>query len=439
MDGVGDSDGVGQALAALLSPRPGDGVTVADGDRIRATYVLQGVPSLAAAADAVAVEASTGSTTAAPDVVAAVGGRVVAVEAVGWFAPLLPSAPLRRDGVGSAELGRVTVDWPVTNAASLAGLLNVVLGETNETGAFGACRLVGLALPAGWIGDGDGGADGMAPPAAATARFGPRFGVDGVRAASGVRDRPLVGAIVKPSTGLDAEAFAAAAHLLALGGCDFVKDDELLGDPVGCRFADRVRATRGMLAHVEASQGRRVLYAPNVTGPLDGLSDRIALAREAGCGMVMVNAFVMGLEVLRHVARHAGVPVLAHRVGAGPLMRSTVVGASPAIVAGLTRLAGGDVILAGGVQGKLYEEDAEVLAAADACLRPLGDAKPSMPMNGGGHSAETVGPSLAAFGHVDFVHLLGARATEHPDGPEVGVRLAREAVLAASTETDGVS
>lgn len=398
---MGDADAL---LAGLGRPRPGDGVTRASGDRVVATYVLQGAPSLAAAAEAVAVEESTGLTRPDADVTARVGGEVLAVEVAGVARIALPAAPLARAGVAGGEVGRVTVAWASANAATLPGLLTMVVGETLETGTFGACRLVGLALPDALLG----------------ALAGPAFGTD----AFAVPGRPVLGAIVKPSTGLDPSGCAEVAAVLARGGADLVKDDELLTDPPFCRYAERVGAVRAAVAAVEDATGRRVVYAPNATGDLDGLGERLALARDSGCGGVMLNALAVGLETLRWAAGRAGVPVFAHRVGSGALVRPPAVGVSPGVLAGLTRLAGGDLVQVGAVAGKMFEDDAVVVDAADACLGALGRVRAALPVVGGGMSHRSVGPVAAEMGERRFCHLLGSAAVEDPGGAEAGVRRA---------------
>lgn len=392
-------------LEALGRPRPGDGVHVS-GERVEATYVVQGVPDLEAAAHEIVIEESTGTPAAAPDVVARVGGEVVSIEPAGVEELALASAPLERDGVRAAAVGRVGVAWPAENAASLPALLTMVVGETTERGAFGACRLVRLGVP-----------DALASDCG-----GPRFGLDGVRSALGTEGRPVIGAIVKPSTGLGPVEFAAVAAALAEGGADFVKDDELLGDPPHCPYAERVRVVRARLDRIEDRMGRRVAYAANATGPLETLGRRLEIAADHDTGMVMLNGVVVGLDVLRWAATRAAVPVFAHRVMSGVLTRPGAIGMSPAVLCGLTRLAGADLVQVGGVAGKIFEDDETIRANADACRRPLGGLAPALPTSGGGQGAATVVANAALFGDTGFCHLLGSVAVDDPAGATAGVR-----------------
>ena len=80
------------------------------------------------------------------------------------------------------------------------------------------------------------------PDAFAAKYAGPQFGVDGTRELSGVRGRPLLGTIIKPSVGLDAEQTAALVKTLAEAEIDFIKDDELQADGPLCPFEARVES-----------------------------------------------------------------------------------------------------------------------------------------------------------------------------------------------------
>ncbi|GEM_PF-646800 len=384
--------------------RSADSPAIAE-EALTAVYVLQGAPSLAEAAEALVIEESTGMRFPGPDAVARVGGQVLDVAVAGVYPLATLSAPLARAGVTTAEVGRVTVSWPAENVGCVPSLLTMVLGEANETGMFAACRLVGLALP----------------DAVLDCFSGPSFGMQGVCQAIGVRHRPLVGAIVKPSTGLTPEEHARVARELAMGGADFVKDDELLMDPPHCRFSERVQQAEKWLTEVAVATGRRPFYAPNATGGLAGLRERLALASHAGCGLVMLNALALGLEVLQWSALQSDVAVFGHRVLSGAIARSDALGLSPVLLAGLTRLCGADFVQVGGVQGKIFEDDELVRANAVACSSPLGKIAAAVPVSGGGQSDLTAQANADLFGHFDFCHLLGSVAVEDPDGPRAGV------------------
>jgi ribulose-bisphosphate carboxylase large chain len=340
-------------------------------------------------ARALAVEESTGTEAIPAEMAARVGGEV-----------------LEEGG------GRAVIAWPWRNwGPNLPQLMaSVLVGEGCETARFTRCRLVALEWPDELV---------------AAVGGGPRFGLDGVRARlRAAPGRPLLGGIVKPSLGLSPSEVAATAAALGRGGCSFVKDDELLADPDWCPLLERVRRVAEALAAV----GRPVMYAANVSGPIETLLDRAAAAVAAGAGAIMVNAFATGIDAVRAVASAGlGVPVLAHRVGAGPIARNPEVGVDGSVLCELTRIAGADLVQIGGFGGKLFDTAEEVARNLAACRRPLGGARVPVPVNGGGVWAGSAPAVLGAAGP-DVMLLLGMGAYEHPGGPEAGARSVAEAI-----------
>ena len=59
---------------------------------------------------------------------------------------------------------------------------------------------------------------------------GPKFGIQGVRELLGVPDRPLLNNMIKPCTGYTPEVGVELFRAAAMGGCDIIKDDELLAN-----------------------------------------------------------------------------------------------------------------------------------------------------------------------------------------------------------------
>jgi ribulose-bisphosphate carboxylase large chain len=355
-----------------------------DGGDLVATFELEPHGS----AGALAVEESTGTEAVAPSLAELVGGRVV-----------------------SEAGGRAVIAWPWTNwGANLPQLMaSVLVGEGVETTRFTRCRVVAVEWPGELV---------------AALGGGPRLGLDGVRVLLGAPERPLLGGIVKPSLGLAPAEVAHTAALLARGGCDLVKDDELMADPGWCPLAERVP----LVARALAAVGSPCLYAANISGPVDTLLDRAAAAVAAGAGAIMVNAFATGIDAVRAVAAAGlAVPVFAHRVGAGPLVRNPHFGVSGSVLCELTRLAGADFVQIGGFGGKLFDTWGEVAANLEACRRPLAGAAVPVPVNGGGVWAGSVPDVLGAAGR-DVMLLVGAGAYEHPGGVEAGARSVRQAI-----------
>jgi ribulose 1,5-bisphosphate carboxylase large subunit-like protein len=295
-----------------------------------------------------------------------------------------------RGRVVSVEQGRATLEFPAPNWGRDVTLLvsSLLAGEWADAAAFERCRLVEVEWPSGLL-------------------PGPAFAAP---------NTVLVGAIVKPSLGLSPAEVAATAAVLAEGGADLVKDDELLGDPEWCPIEERVRAVAAVLPS-------GVRYAANVSGPLDTLLERAALAVELGAGAVMVNAFAQGLDSVRALREAGlGVPIFAHRVGAALWAREARHGVAPAVIAQVTRLAGADYVQVGSFSGSVYDTPEDVRAQIHACHAPLDSVQRAVAVIGGGVGPENAAVQLDAAGTRSGVMLLLGSAAYDGGSPDEAVR-----------------
>src|SRR5208337_2191278 len=71
---------------------------------------------------------------------------------------------------------------------------------------------------------------------------GPKFGVQGLRELTGVKDRPLSLHIIKPKMGMTPEQVANQVYQTALGGVDMCKDDEMTSDVYNSTYIDRIKS-----------------------------------------------------------------------------------------------------------------------------------------------------------------------------------------------------
>ncbi len=388
--------------------------------RIEADYWIESAWPLAEAAEAMAGEQSSGTFLPipgeTPELKERAAARVVALEELGEVPG--PSLP----GAGRAErahrAGRVTLSWPLDNMGpSLPNLIAAVAGNLFELNQFSGLRLLDLRLPDEF----------------AAAHPGPAFGIEGTRRLAAVEGRPLIGTIVKPSVGLDAEATAALVAELCAAGLDFVKDDELQGDGPACRFEDRARAVMAVVERAADRTGRKLMFAFNVTGEIDEMRRRHDLVRSLGGTCVMVNLTGVGLAGMLALRRHADLPIHAHRNGWGALTRCPALGFDYAAWSKIWRLAGADHMHVNGLRNKFCEADESVIASARSLLTPMFEGKPcvAMPVFSSGQSAAQVWDTYAALGTPDLIYAAGGGIMGHPGGPAAGVKALREAWDAA--------
>jgi ribulose-bisphosphate carboxylase large chain len=392
-------------------------------DRIEADYLLETPIDPRRAAETIAGEQSSGTFVAVPgetpELKERSAARVTALEILEEGAPRR-SLPSARGEWGGERItrARMTLSWPLaTLGPSLPNLVATVAGNLFELAAVSGLRLLDIRLP----------------PAFAAAYPGPRFGIEGTRRLAGVEGRPLIGTIIKPSVGLDAEATAALVEELCRAGIDFIKDDELQSDGPACPFDERVRAVMRVVEAQADRTGRKVMYAFNLTGEIDQMRRRhdTLVAHGATCAMASLNS--VGLAGMVELRRFCELPIHAHRNGWGYLSRHPLLGWSYLAWQKLWRLAGADHMHVNGLQNKFSEPDESVVESARACLMPMFEDKPCtvMPVFSSGQTARQAHPTWAALRSTDLIMTAGGGIMAHPDGPAAGVRSLREAWDAA--------
>lgn len=394
--------------------------------RIRARYSLETRYPLAEAAAALAGEQSSGTFRAIPGetpaLLARFGARVEAIrdEGLGERAALPGSRPPPGQPDARPRRGEIDVSWSLENTGTdLPTVWATVMGNSFELHHFSALKLVDVAFPAEFQ---------QAYP-------GPAFGVTGTRALAGVTGRPIIGTIIKPSVGLSPLETGELAETLIGAGLDFIKDDELMGDPPHSPFADRFEAVMRAIDRQADRTGRKVMYAANITGEMDAMLRRLDRIAERGGTCAMVVLAAVGLPAVTAVRRHAGVPLHGHRAGWGLYSRSPDLGISYVAYQKFWRLAGVDHLHVNGLRNKFCEPDASVLLSARTCLTPLvaapGRPDLAMPVFSSAQTAVQVADTYAALGSADLIHCCGGGIMAHPDGIAAGVASLRDAWDAA--------
>ncbi len=390
-------------------------------ERLRATYLLETGYELERAAAVIAGEQSSGTFVAVPGETAELreraGARVERITALAdAVSPALTGAG--NDGSGRWRRGEIELSWPLGNLGpSLPNLAATISGNLFELREVSGLRVLDVQLPAAF----------------ATANPGPQFGIDGTRALTSVRDRPLIGTIIKPSVGLSPEDTATLVGVLCDGGIDFIKDDELQADGTHCPFDARVRAVMRVVRDHAERTGRKVMVAFNLTGEVDEMRARHDLVRDEGGTCVMASLNSVGLSGLLALRRHADLCIHGHRNGWGMFSRHPLLGWSYAAWQKLWRLAGADHLHVNGLRNKFSESDDSVIESARAVLTPLFADAPcnAMPVFSSGQSALQAEETWRRLGSVDLIYAAGGGIMAHPGGFAAGVASLHQAWDAA--------
>mgnify|MGYP001194431918 CR=1 FL=1 len=260
---------------------------------------------------------------------------------------------------------------------------------------------------------------------------GPIFGMDGLRAMLGVKDRPLLGAILKPCVGVAPDASAKGAVDAAEGGAEVIKDDELMSYPDYSPMLDRLKAVMAGLKAV--GREKSTLYAVNITGP--NLIDRASRAIEAGANSIMVNFQAVGWAASEDLVRYlreqnVKVPIFGHSAGMGAYYRAPGAGISTALCCGkLARIIGMDMPLVYPDSGRFGISTNEMVETHRACIGKMGPIKPACMTLAGGVRAGTIDYLMGILGNDDML-MAGGGIYGHPDGATAGAKSILQAMEA---------
>lgn len=333
-------------------------------------------------------------------------------------APSLPDAGLPEGRADSWNQAHVTLSWPLENLGpSLPNLIATIAGNLFELEPFSGLRLLDVRLPTEF----------------AERYQGPKFGMSGTRRLAEVEGRPLIGTIIKPSVGLNADQTAALVADLCEGGIDFIKDDELQADGPACPFEDRVKAVMRVVNDAAEKSGRKVMVAFNLTGDIDEMRRRHDLVLAHGGTCIMASLTAVGMSGMIELGKHTQLPIHAHRCGWGALTRSPMLGWAYPAWSKLWRLAGADHMHVNGLDSKFTESNGSVVASAKSLSDPLFEQKPmrAVPVFSSGQTIRQAAGTLEAVGTPDLIVTAGGGVVAHPDGVAAGVTALRNAWEAA--------
>ncbi len=279
---------------------------------------------------------------------------------------------------------------------------------------------------------------------------GPKYGIEGIRKLTKVKDRPLLGTIVKPKVGLNEVEHAKICGDAWIGGLDIVKDDENLTSMTFNKFEKRVMETLKTRDKMENETGERKFYMPNITAPLSIMKNRADFVIENGGEYVMVDILTVGFSALQEIRDYLddkNIVIHAHRAMHAALTRNKKHGMTMLALSKLMRLIGMDQLHTGTVVGKMEGGKKEVLECnkiltaqkiSDNNITMLnqdwGDIKPTLPVASGGLSPLHI-PDLIEILGKDMVYQFGGGCHGHPSGTEAGAKAIRQAIDAVLEDT----
>lgn len=312
----------------------------------------------------------------------------------------------------------VRIAFPVVNTAyQTTMVLNNVLSDISMGGML---KLVDLTLPPSFL-----------------SHFkGPKFGADGIREMSNthVNKRALTCTILKPCVGMTAKQAADIFYEHALGGADFIKDDENMGYWGDLTITDRVKAIVEAERRAFEQTGEHTTYLCNVTDRPDRMIDNAREAVEAGATGLMLTPLTTGVGALEMLAELAdlNVPIFAHPGNLGANCWSPDFGISEHIyISKLFRLAGADMVAIPVPYGKFTHKRDSFIKMFRYNMMPMRHIKTVFTQTGGGVNPVNAYTAIQDIGN-DVMMVAGGSIQEHPMGLVAGIRALRQSLEAVA-------
>ena len=346
-----------------------------------------------------------------------VAGGVAAESSIGTWTELTTAEPYVERlaaRVFAVDGKTVRIAYPIGlfEAGNMPNILSSVAGNVFGLRALKNLRLSDIELPFELV----------------RSFKGPKFGIDGIRKLLKVRERPLVGTIIKPKLGLRTVDHAHVAFEAWAGGCDVVKDDENLRSQGFNPFEERVVKTLECRDKAEEETGERKVYMANITAETDTMLKRAEFVLAHGGEYVMVDILTCGFSALQTLReRDFNLVIHAHRAGHAAFTKNPKHGIAMRVIAKAARIIGVDQLHVGTVVGKMFETPEEVAENVEALKMDLNGLKPVLPVASGGLHPRLV-PALMEFFGKDFVIQAGGGIHGHKNGTVAGATAMRQAV-----------
>jgi ribulose 1,5-bisphosphate carboxylase large subunit-like protein len=248
---------------------------------------------------------------------------------------------------------------------------------------------------------------------------GPKFGESGIREYLGVYDKPVLGAIIKPKTGITPEVLLEMVKELVDGGANFIKEDEILSNPVFCPIEKRVP----LIMDYIKSSGKKVIYAVCINADYPYVIDRVKQVYALGGNGVHIN-FWNGLGVYKTV-RELDLPIFVHFQKSGDKIltdKNHRFSIDFSVICQLAGMMGVDFIHAGMWGGYSCTDDDELHQVLNVLHKHN-----VLPALSCGMHPGLVQPIVDRFGN-SFMANTGGAIHGHPMGTKAGVIAMKQAI-----------
>lgn len=310
--------------------------------------------------------------------------------------------------------GEVRIAYPLENFGPGDGatqLLCMLMGGQMDIDNIHSCRLNDVQFPKEYLSE----------------FKGPKFGMAEIKQRTGAVGRPLLGGIVKPKTGITIPQLEELVEELLMGGVDFIKEDEILGNPRSCPFYERVPKIVALVKKYEELQGRQIFYAPCINSDFPEFLNRAKFASEEGARAVHLN-FHVGLGAYKALRdSDIDAAIFFQKSGDKVLTEgSHAFGTDWTVINKLARMMGVDFIHAGmwgGYSSYSFDNLSDILGE----LRDGNGYNQTVPSLSCGSHPGLVDTTRYHFGD-NLMMNVGGAIQGHPMGTTAGAKAMRQAM-----------
>jgi ribulose-bisphosphate carboxylase large chain len=245
----------------------------------------------------------------------------------------------------------------------------------------------------------------------------PKFGISGIRKYTGILDRPIFGAIVKPKIGINSDTLLDIVKELVDGGVNFIKEDEIMANPAICPLHERIPKLAKYL------QGKNVIFAHCITGDYPHVVDRANFVHQNGGNAIHVN-FWAGLGVYKSI-RELDLPLFLFFQKSGDKILTNKqhdFRIDWSVICKLAGMMGVDFIHAGMWGGYSNDDEADLIKSLS--ILHSNNVLPSLSC---GMHPGLVEAIRSRFGD-DLMFNVGGAVHGHPGGTLSGCRAMRQSI-----------
>jgi len=303
------------------------------------------------------------------------------------------------------KIGVVKIGFPKINidikTDGISHLLVMIMGGQLDIDSIESCQINSISFPTD----------------IKQQFLGPKYGIRGIREYTGCINKPLLGGIIKPKTGISPDILLNIIKELVEGGVNFIKEDEILSNPPFCTIEERVPLVMNYL------RGKNVIYAVSIHSDFPYLIDRVKKVYELGGNAVHVN-FWCGIGAYKTI-RELDLPLFLFFQKSGDKILTNTTHAFSinwSVICQLAGMMGVDFIHAGMWGGYSHYEKNELQNILNVLYEY--DVMPSLSCGMHPGLIETINNN---FG-INYMANCGGSIHGHPGGTLSGVKAMRQAI-----------